>query len=196
MENVATNAQEVRSEQLSIPLPPDNVKEWPLIGEPDAKILNLAAGLFNENNRLTAGLDPPLPPNSIVLADVRDTDPLEEELISRYNIKTLSTNDIRELSDHLIEQIERLSQATDLIYIHVDMDVLAPEEVEGHGLTAPNGPSSQELANCIRFLSTYQKVAAIGIASTPYGRRDPDHLSRKAAIRLIEGAVLGISDRK
>ena len=47
-ENVATLAQEVRSEHLSIPLPPDNVKEWPLIGEPVAKIWTLAATNFGE----------------------------------------------------------------------------------------------------------------------------------------------------
>lgn len=48
VENVATLAQEVRSEQLSIPLPPDNVKAWPLIGEPIVKIWNLAATNFGE----------------------------------------------------------------------------------------------------------------------------------------------------
>jgi len=48
VENVATLAQEVRSEQLAIPLPPDNVKEWPLIGDPVAKIWNLAATNFTE----------------------------------------------------------------------------------------------------------------------------------------------------
>jgi hypothetical protein len=42
---------------------------------------------------------------------------------------------------------------------------------------------------------TYPKTAAIGIASTPYGFRDPQHISRKAAVRLIEGAVKGVKKR-
>ena len=48
VENVATLAQEVRREHLTIPLPPDSVKEWPLIGEPVAQLWNLAATNFAE----------------------------------------------------------------------------------------------------------------------------------------------------
>jgi arginase len=155
----------------------------------------LAAGLFNPNNRIAAGLDPPLPPNAILLADVRDTDPREMELINRLNIEILSTEDIRRLSPKVAKQMDRLSSLADLIYIHVDMDVLAPEEVRGHTLTAPNGPTSPELAACIELMFTWPKTAAIGIASTPYGPRDPEHLSRQAAVRLIEGAVKGAKKR-
>ena len=83
-----------------------------------------------------------------------------------------------------------------MIYIHIDMDVLAPEEVRGHNLTAPDGPTSQELAACLELMFTYPKATAIGIASTPYGERDPEHKSRRAAIRLIEGAIKGVKKRK
>jgi len=48
VENVATLSQQVSSEQIAIPLPPDEVKEWPLIGESVAKIWNLAATNFAE----------------------------------------------------------------------------------------------------------------------------------------------------
>jgi arginase family enzyme len=156
----------------------------------------IAAGLYNRNNRLIAGLDPPLPPSYIVLGDVRDTDPREMELINRLNIEILSTKDIRYLTENVHRQMERLSSLTDLIYVHIDMDVLAPEEVRGHNLTAPNGPTSRELAACVELMFTYPKTTAIGIASTPYGARDPEHISRRAAIRLIEAAATGISKRK
>ena len=118
------------------------------------------------------------------------------ELINRLNIEIISTEDIINLSSNVHKQMQRLSKMTDLIYIHVDMDVLAPEEVRGHGLTAPNGPTSKELAACIELMSTYPKTAAIGIASTPYGPRDPKHISRRAAIRLIEATITGIKMRR
>jgi len=158
--------------------------------------VSLSAGLFNPNNRIVAGLDPPLPPSYIVLGDIRDTDPREMELINRLNVEILSTDDIRNITPNVHKQMERLSLLTDIIYIHVDMDVLAPEEVQGHGLTAPDGPTSRELAACIEEMFTYEKSAAIGIASTPYGPRDPEHKSRQAAIRLIEGAIKGVQKRK
>lgn len=172
-----------------------NTPETTLSGMYGGMDVALAAGLFNDNNRLITGLDPPLPPGYIVLGDVRDTDPREQELIDRLRIETISTDDIRTLSHNVRAQMERLSSLTDVIYIHIDMDVLAPEEVLGHGLTAPDGPTSRELAECLELIFTYPKAAAIGIASTPYGARDPDHLSRQAAVRLIMGAIKGVTMR-
>ncbi|MFC1556793.1 arginase family protein [candidate division KSB1 bacterium] len=173
-----------------------NTPETTLSGMFGGMDVAIAAGLYNQNNRLIAGLDPPLPPSYIVFGDIRDTDPREMELINSLNIEILSTDDIRNLTPNIHKQMERLSGLTDLIYIHVDMDVLAPEEVRGHGLTAPDGPTSRELAACIELMCTYPKTASIGIASTPYGPRDPDHISRKAAIRLIEGAINGVKKRR
>lgn len=172
-----------------------NTPETTLSGMYGGMDVALSAGLYNDNNRLITGLDPPLPPSYIILGDVRDTDPREKELIDRLHFEILSTDDIRTKSDNVHAQMERLSALTDVIYIHIDMDVLAPEEVRGHGLTAPDGPTSQELADCLEVIFQYPKATAIGIASTPYGARDPDHLSRQAAVRLILGAVRGVQAR-
>jgi arginase len=172
-----------------------NTPETTLSGMYGGMDVALAAGLYNENNRLITGLDPPLPPSYILLADVRDTDPREQELIDRLQIESISTDDIRTLSENVRAQMERLSRLTDVIYVHIDMDVLAPDEVQGHGLTAPDGPTSRELADCLELIFTYPKATAIGIASTPYGPRDPDHLSRQAAVRLIQGAIRGVNMR-
>jgi arginase len=173
-----------------------NTPETTLSGMYGGMDVALSAGLYNDNNRLITGLDPPLPPSYILLGDVRDTDPREKELIERLEFEILSTDDIRTLSQNVRAQMDRLSSLTDVIYIHIDMDVLAPEEVSGHGLTAPDGPTSQELADCLELIFSYPKATAIGIASTPYGARDPDHTSRQAAVRLIQGAIRGVNARK
>ncbi len=173
-----------------------NTPETTLSGMYGGMDVALATGLYNDNNRLITGLDPPLPPSYVLLADVRDTDPREQELIDRLHFEAISTDDIRTISENVRRQMDRLSSITDVIYVHIDMDVLAPEEVSGHGLTAPDGPTSQELADCLEMIFTYPKAAAIGIASTPYGPRDPDHLSRQAAVRLIQGAIKGVNRRE
>ena len=108
----------------------------------------------------------------------------------------MSVKDIRGRTENLHAQMQRLSQLTDIIYVHIDMDVLDPAEVPGHGLTVANGPTSVELAAAISDMFTYDKVAAIGVASTPSGTRDPDGVSRKAAFRLVEGAIAGVQRRK
>jgi arginase len=173
-----------------------NTPETTLSGMYGGMDVALAIGLYNDNNRLITGLDPPLSPTYVLLADVRDTDPREQELIDRLGIEALSTEDIRTLTQNVRTQMDHLSSVVDVIYVHIDMDVLAPEEVRGHGLTAPNGPTSYELAEFLELVFQYPKTTAIGIASTPYGPRDPDHISTQAAVRLIQGAVRGVKARK
>lgn len=41
----------------------------------------------------------------------------------------------------------------------------------------------------------YEKAAALGIASTPYGDRDKGGVSRQAAYNLILGAARGVQQR-
>ena len=48
VENVATLAQHVHAEHITIPMPPENVKEWPVIGEPVTKLWSLAATNLTE----------------------------------------------------------------------------------------------------------------------------------------------------
>ncbi len=155
----------------------------------------LSAGLCLTQVRLKAGLDPALPQRHIVQAGVRDTDPLEQDLLDRSEIQQLSVADIRQRSEKLHQQMKRLSEITDAIYIHVDMDVLDPREVPGHRLSVPGGPASAELAAALTETFRYQKVAALGVASTPFGGRDPSGISRAAAYKLILAAVEGVELR-
>ena len=173
-----------------------NTPETTLSGMLGGMPVAISAGMCLTNIRLKSGLDPALPTRYIVMAGVRDTDPLEQELIDRSNIEMITVEDIRTLSDNLHGQMERLSQLTDIIYIHVDMDVLDPAEVTGHSLAVADGPTSHELAAALTEMFKYEKTAAIGIASTPYGENDTGGLSRDAAYRLIQAAVSGVMQRK
>ncbi len=173
-----------------------NTPESTLSGMLGGMPVAVSAGLCLRNLRLEAGLDPALPTERIVLGAARDLDPLERELIENSDIVQVSTDDFRTVSPHLIAQMDRLSEISDLIYIHIDMDVLDPAEVPGHPLTVPNGPTSRELAAALTEMFKYPKVAALGIASTPWGPRDPDGVSLQAAYNLIEGAVKGVQSRE
>jgi arginase len=172
-----------------------NTPETTLSGMLGGMPVAVSAGMALTNLRLKSGLDPALPTRYIVMGALRDTDPLEQELIDRSQIQTISVEDLRTRSEAVHKQMERLSQITDIIYIHVDMDVLDPQEVAGHPLTVPDGPTSQELAAALAEMFTYEKVAALGIASTPSGDRDPQGRSLNAAYNLIRGALKGVQDR-
>jgi len=172
-----------------------NTPETTLSGMLGGMPVAISAGLCLTRLRLKAGLDPALPTKYIVFGCLRDVDPLEQELLDRSQSEFLSVEDIRSLSEVIDRQMKRLSVLTDVIYVHVDMDVLDPAEVRGHSLTVPQGPTSKELAAAIRKMFVHPKVVAIGIASLPFGPRDKEGISLKAAYRLIEGAVKGVKGR-
>ena len=154
----------------------------------------VAAGLCLNRLRLRAGLDPPLPTKYIVMAGIRDIYPFEQELLDRSEIEFLSSDDIKNLTGNIDHQMKRLSQITDIIYVHVDADVLDPTEVSGFNHPVPGGPTSKELGAALTVMFKYEKTAAFGIASTPY-KNDTDGVARNATYRLIEGAIKGVKER-
>jgi len=91
--------------------------------------------------------------------------------------------------------MKRLSELTDLIYAHVDMDVLDPSEVPGVALPVPNGPTSAELEPALTEMFKYEKVGAFGVAAMPFDQQDKTRISRQAAYNLILGAVQGVKER-
>ena len=156
----------------------------------------IAAGQCLTRMRMRTGLEPAVPTRHIVEACVRDTDPLEQELLDRSDIDQLTLEDVRTRSANLFREMQRLSDETDVIYVHVDMDALDPREVSGHPLTVPNGPTSAELAAALTEMFKFEKAAAFGVASTPYDEHDKTGVSRQAAYNLILGAVKGVQERR
>jgi arginase len=172
-----------------------NTPETTLSGMLGGMPVAVAAGLGLKNLRTKSTLDPPIPPRRIVLVAARDLDPLEKELLDQHQVARLSVEDVRTRSERLHAEMRRLSEETDVIYVHIDMDVLDPKEVPGHPLTVPDGPTSAELGAALTEMFRYDKVAALGIASTPFGERDPDQVSREAAYTLALGALQGVGLR-
>lgn len=172
-----------------------NVPETTLSGMLGGMPVAIAAGHALHNLRNTAGLRDPLPMSHILWGGVRDLDRLEADRFDEHNAQQVSVQDIRDLSPNLKHQFDNLAEQVDLVYVHIDMDVLDPAEVPGHGLTVPDGPSSKDLAEAIALLFENPKTVALGIASTPAGSLDPDQVSRQAALNLIEGAITGVKAR-
>ena len=172
-----------------------NTPETTLSGMLGGMPVAISAGMCLTRLRLKSGLDPALPERHIVLAGARDLDPLEQDLLDRSAVERLSVEDIKTRSASVASQMKRLEGLTDVIYVHVDMDVLDPPEVAGHPLTVPGGPTSLELAAALTEMFRSAKAAAFGVASTPSGDQDRDGKSRQAAYNLILGALKGVPQR-
>jgi arginase len=172
-----------------------NTPETTLSGMLGGMPVAVAAGHALHNLRQTSGLTTPLPMAHILWGGVRDLDPLEAERFAAHQARQFSVADMRSRSPAMREAFARLSEQVDVVYVHIDMDVLAPEEVPGHSLAVADGPTSRELADALTVMFEDPKTVALGIASTPAGSLDPQGLSRQAALNLIEGAVRGVQGR-
>lgn len=169
---------------------PETTRSGSLGGMPVA----VAAGKCLHGIRLDAGLNPPIAEKHIVMAGVRLFDPLEQNMLDNSFIEVMGVDPLRTMSDELFAALDRLHRTTDKLYVHIDMDVLDPSEVEFHGNAVPDGVSSEELARLFEeIFKRYDKASAIGFATIP--SRDPNGLALDAVHRMILGAVKGLKAR-
>jgi arginase len=171
-----------------------NTPETSLSGMMGGMPVAISTGQCLHHIRRTSGLEPPLPIKYVTMAGVRDTDPWEQYRIDSYDIPQITVDDIKRLSPAIDMEMDRLSIVTDLIYVHVDMDILDPEDVPGAGLPVENGPTADELGEALSVMFEYSAAKGFGIASYPW-RRDPERKSLKSVYRLVEGVIQGVKNR-
>ena len=172
-----------------------NTPETSLSGMTGGMPVAISTGLCLHHIRRTCGLDPPLPMSYVTMVGVRDTDPWEQNLIDTYGITQITTDEVKRSSPVIDLEMDRLSRLTDLIYVHVDLDVLDPPDIPGAGLPVVDGPTADELGEALEIIFENPQAAGFGMASYPY-RRDPERKGLKSVYRLVEGVVKGIQNRE
>jgi arginase len=169
-----------------------NTPETTLSGMLGGMPVAVAAGKCLFRLRLKAGLDPAIPTKHIIMMGVRDLDPLEKELIDSSDITMVSTEDMKSLNQKMKTALKALSDRVDIIYAHIDLDVLDGSEIPGHGFLIPNGPTAKEMAEAFRLIMSYEKVGGIGVASFPMGYPK----SFESTMTIIHGALTGLMERQ
>lgn len=147
-----------------------NTPETTLSGMLGGMPVAVAAGKCLFRLRFKAGLDPAIPTRNIVMMGVRDLDPLEAELIENSNITMISTEELIKRGRKMQGAILRLSEQVDIIYVHIDLDVLDASEIPGAGFLVPNGPTAVEIRKAFKLMMIHEKVKAFGAASFPTGK--------------------------
>ncbi|MFX0054257.1 MAG: arginase family protein, partial [Candidatus Hermodarchaeota archaeon] len=168
-----------------------NTPETSLSGLLAGMPVAVATGMCLERLRLKCGLEEALPTDHVTMFGVRDTDPLEQEIIDGNEITQISVNEIKEGAPVIEKEMTRLDGLTDLIYVHLDLDVLDPREVPGHGLTAEGGPASRELGSVLEVIFRSSRARGLGIAGYPVGK-DSNRITMKAIHHLVEAAINGL----
>jgi arginase len=171
-----------------------NTPETTLSGMLGGMPVAVAAGKCLFRLRLKSGLDPALSTRHIVMMGLRDVDPLEQALIDESFITCVSTEDLVARDETLKAAMVDLARQVDVIYVHIDLDVLDAEDIPGHSFEIPEGPTAGELGDALRVMLREPKVCALGIASFPTdpAGRDRCLASLKA---LVRGAWEGLGTR-
>lgn len=156
-----------------------NTPDITLEGDMGGMNVAVAAGLCSSSLRLQAGLDPPVSSKHIVMVGAWDTNPYEEHAIDNSFISMLSVEEVKKDNNCILEEVKRLSQLVDLIYVHVDVSTF-------------DSLSSAELYDSMKEIFSYPKAAALGIASCP---ENPDDQILNDVNLLIKGALEGVRNR-
>ena len=168
-----------------------NTPETTLSGWLGGMPVSVAAGQSLQRLRLTVGLDPAISTRNIVMMGLRDVDPLEQLLIDESHITTVSVADMIGRTDAMKEAIARLAERVDVIYLHVDLDILDATAIPGSFFETAGGPTADEVAEVLRELTGHPKVGALGIASFPTAEQGRA-TSMQSALTLIRAALDGL----
>ena len=146
--------------------------------------LAVSAGLCCEEWRLGAGLAEPLQCENIILADGRNLDPLEEKAVLQSGMTWVKTKDFLD-AERWKAAVDALADKTDVICLHIDLDILDERFVPNHNTPEPNGPDPFVTMERIRTVMETGKVSAYTVTSVYHPIRDGQDISTLNAIRLL-----------
>lgn len=106
-------------------------------------------------------------PGNVILAGARALDPDESDFVAESGIRSLAGSELT--SDALVEAVA--ATGADMVYVHVDLDVLDPGSIEGLGYPVPFGLTPVELVEHIRALR--QRFDLIGAGITEFAPSSP-----------------------
>jgi arginase len=139
--------------------------------------LAMIAGRGDQSITRSVGLKP-LPETRIILSDGRDLDPGER--------LSLSESAIMHLRDPNRMAADSLPDLP--LVVHVDTDIIAPEEAPAMNYPAPGGLSVADLKGIFSRLADRKRIAAVSLSSwNP--RLDKDKISEKASMELLASLV-------
>jgi arginase len=126
----------------------------------------------------------PLSPKRLVLVGTRALDDPEDAYVTEAGIRMLPGENVD--ADELVAAITATGATS--VYLHVDLDVLDPGEIEGVGFPEPFGPSAAKLIELIRAVKASFPLAGAGI--TEFAPASPEQAANDMpTILRIIGAL-------
>ena len=147
----------------------------------------VSAGLAFPRWRELSHMRAPIPTDRIVMVDVRNLDTAEEQLIRATDVQIAAPAPGFPGCD-LKQTIQDLADRCDLIYLHIDSDILDQAFVPNHGTREPNGPNMEQVRDAIETVMSTGKVVAYAVVSI-YGEGDGYETSIESGIELLRSGL-------
>jgi arginase len=120
----------------------------------------------------------PLDDTSIVLCDGRDLDPLERAALSSSRVLRVE-----------VAQLNACDFGSDAVHVHIDSDVLNPEDAPAVLYPATGGPRTEALEAAMRGFVARTRVVSISLTTWALDR-DPTRATEQSVWRVLQ-ATLG-----
>lgn len=147
----------------------------------------VSAGLAYPRWREMSHLSAPIPTDRILMVDVRNLDEPEEQLIRATEITIAAPAQGFPGAD-LKQSVDELAAKCDVLYFHIDSDILDEAFVPNHGTREPNGPDMQQVQDAIETVMATGKVVAYAVVSV-YAEGEGSETSVKSGIELLRGGL-------
>lgn len=171
-----------------------NTPETTLSGWLGGMPVSIATGQSLQRLRSQAGLKVPVSTRDVVMMGTRDVDPMEQVLLDESHVTRVSASELIAGGPAMRDAVEALSRRVDVIYLHIDLDILDAAEIPGSFFETPGGPTARDLAPSVRALMQNRKVRALGIASFPTAERGRER-SLQSTMTLVRAAMDGLKAR-
>jgi arginase len=111
------------------------------------------------------GHKPQLDEEQIAIFGARDLDPPEREMLEKSKVHLYTMDKVREIGPEnaMKEATEKLLRASRRIYVHIDIDVLDPDEIGATQLPVPGGLRLTECSNALRIVTQSEKLCGLAV---------------------------------
>ena len=125
------------------------------------------AALLGRGDKKLAAMYPGsdfIQPENLILIGVRSYENEEYDLLKQATVEIVFANRIKQLTQTLIQAIEKLSLSCQTIGISIDLDFIDPEDAPGVETPAPGGIKARELIEALSLINRHPKVCGLEIS--------------------------------
>ena len=164
-----------------------NTPKTTLSGSLGGMPVAVCAGLTLPDWRERSHMVAPLPTNRIVMTDLRNLDPAEEQLIRATDIVVVTPFAAKNNADFKMA-VTDLTKRVDMIYLHIDADILDEAYVPNHATREPDGPNIPQVLDAIDIVMATGQVVALAVVSV-YFQGHGNEVDLSSGAELIRGGL-------